>query len=263
VTDLKKRALTALVLGPVILALFGWLPATPFLAFIGLVLILCVHELTTMAGTKRFIILALLSLVSLIPLYLEQYNLFLLWVLCSPAVLLILRLGPSSNAETSVNRTLGSEIVVLILSQIFLAFPLFSLFRLKTLGIYHPLMLLMIIWASDTAAYLVGKSIGRHKLAPAISPKKTIEGFLGAIAGSVLIAMVFHHILNLTTISAVCLGILLGILGQFGDMFESVTKRVFAVKDSSGLIPGHGGILDRLDSFLLTAPFMYYYLSGM
>lgn len=262
-TDLKKRALTALVIGPIILVLFGLLPATPFFALVVLVLILCVYELASMAGTKKFVVIALLSMVSLVPLYCNLYYLYLLVIVCSSAVLLILRLGPFSNAETSVNRDLGIEIVVLLLSQVFLVFPLFALYQLKTLGIYYPLILLMIIWASDTAAYLVGKSIGKHKLAPAVSPKKTVEGLLGAIAGAVLIAMVFHKAINITLSSALYVGILLGVLGQLGDMLESVTKRVFEVKDSSGLFPGHGGILDRLDSFLLTAPFLYYYLSGM
>jgi phosphatidate cytidylyltransferase len=263
VTDLKKRALTALVMGPIILVLFGLLPAKPFLVLVAFVLILCVYELTSMAGTKRFVVIALLSVVSLVPLYRNLHYIYLLVILCSSAMLLVLRLGPFSNAAISVNRDLGIEIVVLLLSQVFLAFPLFSLYQLKTLGIYYPLILLMIIWASDTAAYLVGKSIGKHKLAPAVSPKKTVEGLLGAIAGAVLIAMVFHKAINLTPSTALCVGILLGILGQLGDILESVAKRVFEVKDSSGLFPGHGGILDRLDSFLLTAPFLYYCLSGM
>jgi phosphatidate cytidylyltransferase len=263
VTDFKKRVLTALVMGPIILALFGLLPAAPFLAFVVLVLLLCIYELTSMAGSKKFIVIFILSAASLTPLYFEYYNLYLLWLVCAPAVLLILRLGPSATPETSVNRALGMEIVILFVSQVFLAFPLFSLYRLKTLGIYYPLILLMIIWASDTAAYLVGKSLGRHKLAPAVSPKKTVEGFVGAIAGAVLITLVFHKAIDLTIMSALYSGIILGILGQLGDMLESVAKRVFGVKDSSGLFPGHGGILDRLDSFLLTAPFLYHYVSGM
>jgi len=121
--------------------------------------------------------------------------------------------------------------------------------------------LFLVTWATDTGAYVVGSLIGRHKLYPKISPKKSVEGALGGLAFSVGIAVAckytFYTVLTLH--DALVLGVILGIVGQVGDLAESMIKRSARVKDSGGLIPGHGGMLDRIDSLLLNAPALYYY----
>ena len=162
----------------------------------------------------------------------------------------------------SANRDLGLTLSVLLASEVFLVLPLFYLYRLKEVTYYLPLILLLIIWASDTAAYLLGKTMGRHKLVPVISPKKTYEGLLGAVLGAMLVTLLFHDKMEIGIPESIILGALIGVLGQLGDILESVGKRVWKVKDSSGLIPGHGGILDRIDSFLFTTPLVYHYLMG-
>lgn len=123
------------------------------------------------------------------------------------------------------------------------------------------LFLVGITWAGESAAYLVGSAIGRHPLAPRISPRKTIEGSvaqlvvsLGAAVG--LGAWWFPECGMVTTVVA---GALIGLVGQVGDLAESVVKRSAGVKDTGTLIPGHGGVLDRIDSLLFTAPLFYYY----
>jgi phosphatidate cytidylyltransferase len=262
VSDLKRRALTAFVAGPLILILFAWLPLIPFLGFMGIILAVSVYELLTMARAGHKSLTLVLVVSSLVPLYLSQHLLYALWSLCAPAVLLLFRLGPKVE-DSSTNEELGKEIVILILSLTFLCIPLFSFYKLKELGSYYPVVLVMAIWGSDTTAYLLGKSLGRHKLAPAISPKKTTEGLLGALAGAAFVIVLLHGTLGLGLFAALLVGCIVGILGQLGDMLESVAKRVFSVKDSSALFPGHGGILDRIDSFLLTAPFLFYLLSRM
>jgi len=103
---------------------------------------------------------------------------------------------------------------------------------------------------------------GETKLVPAISPKKSYEGLFGAMLGGLIAMLVFHRLVGMGPIESCFVGAFIGLLGQMGDIFESAGKRVWAVKDSSGLIPGHGGILDRMDSFLFAAPFMFAYLSG-
>lgn len=120
---------------------------------------------------------------------------------------------------------------------------------------------LLSVMACDTAAYFTGTSLGRHKLYPAVSPKKSIEGALGGVAGSVAAALVvkFTFFPVLGVLDCLVLGIFLSVAGQLGDLFESLLKRSFDVKDSGSLIPGHGGILDRLDSLLFTFPLAYYY----
>ena len=186
-----------------------------------------------------------------------------LWLLFSPALYLALRMTAPESKGASLTGEIGRSLIVLMLTEVFLVLPLFFLYRLKELDRLLPLILLLAIWASDTGAYLVGKTMGRHKLAPLISPKKTYEGLLGALAGAVLVMFLFRGRIGLSVPASIGTGLLIGLLGQMGDMLESIAKRMCEVKDSSHLIPGHGGLLDRIDSFLLTAPFVYYYLSWM
>ncbi len=113
-------------------------------------------------------------------------------------------------------------------------------------------------WAMDIAAYIVGKAIGRHKLCPAISPGKTVEGAIGGLVGAVAVTWAMGTWLGLSVAQAVLLGVLLGVGGQLGDLFESFLKRRAGAKDSGALLPGHGGVLDRFDSLLFNAPIAYY-----
>lgn len=123
------------------------------------------------------------------------------------------------------------------------------------------MLLLVIIWANDIFAYLVGRTLGRHKLAPVISPKKTVEGAIGGLLFGVLASYASHWIFipQITAKDAVLMALLIGVLGQIGDLCESIVKRTANVKDSGGIVPGHGGMLDRVDSLLFGAPAMYYY----
>ncbi len=122
--------------------------------------------------------------------------------------------------------------------------------------------LFVTIWLCDSAAYFLGTAFGKHKLFPRVSPKKSWEGAVAGFIFSVLSMIVmrefFLQFLSIT--DAVIIGVLIGIVGQVGDLIESLIKRDAGVKDSSTLIPGHGGIFDRFDSLLFTAPFIYLYL---
>ena len=125
------------------------------------------------------------------------------------------------------------------------------------------LLLLCLIWATDTGAYYTGKTFGKHKFAPSISPNKTWEGTLGGLALACVVAAAFKETLlpDLTWLDAGILALLGGGWGQMGDLFESAFKRSCGVKDSGTLLPGHGGVLDRFDSLIFTAPAYYLYLS--
>jgi len=117
-------------------------------------------------------------------------------------------------------------------------------------------------WVNDTAAYFVGSLIGRHKLAVKISPNKTIEGFVGSIIVSVIFSIFYLKGIfpNMTNLLSVIIGLVLSIVAQIGDLVESGFKRDFDLKDSSQVLPGHGGFLDRVDSLLFTVPVFYYFL---
>ena len=123
--------------------------------------------------------------------------------------------------------------------------------------------LLIVIFANDTGAFYTGTFFGKHKLAPNISPNKTIEGSLGGIAFSMVLgfvfSMVFFDSLSLALLTIPC-SFLLAVAGQMGDLFESAMKRASCIKDSGRILPGHGGMLDRIDGLLLAVPVLYIYL---
>ena len=136
------------------------------------------------------------------------------------------------------------------------------LLRLATHGVQWIFLLLVIVMTGDSAAYYVGSSFGKRKLYPAVSPKKSVEGALGGVAGSLVGALAFRYLWfpGLAMVDCLVVTLLAAPLGQLGDLFESLLKRSCGVKDSGVIIPGHGGILDRLDSILFAVPVIYYYL---
>jgi len=123
---------------------------------------------------------------------------------------------------------------------------------------------LFVTFASDTAAFFIGRALGRHKLAPAISPGKTWEGAIGGILGAIIVSLFFTLntplALPLSWGQAILLGVLVSIFGQLGDLAESLFKRYTGVKDSGSVLPGHGGFLDRMDSVVFAGAVVYYYV---
>jgi phosphatidate cytidylyltransferase len=138
-----------------------------------------------------------------------------------------------------------------------------SAVRLMPDGMAWVITALVITWANDTAAYFAGRFLGRHKLYPAVSPNKTWEGFVGGLVGSVgglfITRAFFYPVLTVT--DCLVLGVAGGILGPIGDLCESMLKRAYGVKDSGRIIPGHGGILDRIDALLFNAPLVFVYIT--
>jgi phosphatidate cytidylyltransferase len=123
------------------------------------------------------------------------------------------------------------------------------------------LLFCLVLWSGDIAALYVGRSVGRRPMVPTISPGKTWEGALGGLVGSLLVAILSAWLLSLpmTVYQSLLFGLLISCAAQIGDLAESLLKRYIGVKDSGSLIPGHGGILDRLDSFCLAAPAAAYF----
>lgn len=121
-------------------------------------------------------------------------------------------------------------------------------------GVVMLWLLLFSTWASDTFAYFAGRILGKHKIVPNISPNKTLEGFIGGFIGCIITGAVYTFITSLPISMGIYIGIICGILAPLGDLFESKMKRLCNVKDSGVLLPGHGGVLDRFDSLLFTAP---------
>jgi phosphatidate cytidylyltransferase len=153
---------------------------------------------------------------------------------------------------------------VLLLGVFYIGWLLGHLILLRKMpgGEWLVFFVFLVTWAGDTGAYYAGKAIGRNPLSPLVSPNKTIEGAVGGMVLSVAAALLakwwFLAVLSLREV--IFLGFSLGILGQLGDLVESLFKRSAGVKDSGGLIPAHGGVLDRVDSLIFTIPAFYYYL---
>ena len=126
------------------------------------------------------------------------------------------------------------------------------------------MLLLAVTFSSDTGAFLVGKAIGKQPLAPTISPNKTWEGAIGGFLAAILAAFIAAWALNIDAglpLIAI-LGALMGVVGQLGDLFESKLKRLADIKESGRLLPGHGGVLDRLDSIVFNLALVYYFVMG-
>lgn len=168
----------------------------------------------------------------------------------------IIALGSRSVAETL------PALSVSVAGLVFVVLPFSAVVRLHGVDVIgHQLLLftVVLVWAGDTAAYFVGRSIGRWKLAPTISPNKTWEGAIANFLGALLVAAIFGHWNRIAPWHMLAMGAVGSVAGQIGDLFESAWKRSAGVKDSGTILPGHGGMLDRIDALILAAPAVWYY----
>ncbi len=266
---LLPRIITALIGIPLALFLVHQ-GSFPYLAFIFLVIILALYEyrLVLRMGGKH---------VQAVPLFL--FGIMLAAVSAFdrsqarppggdnliPLAITLAVIGCFVWEIFSKKRSL-ERISLTLLGIFFVSWTLIHMFHLRDLrpyGEYITYLMLVSVWIMDTAAYAAGSSFGKHKLAETISPKKTWEGAIAGFAGSILSVLaavwLFPQEAFLSFKSAVAIGCLIGVIGQLSDLAESVIKRAVGVKDSSGLLPGHGGVLDRFDSFILLAPALYYF----
>lgn len=165
------------------------------------------------------------------------------------------------NPSGSISRT-----AITLLAIFFISWPFGHLLLIRDIksdGEKYTYFLFLLIWFIDTGAYVVGKKFGRTKLTEKISPQKTVEGLIGSLITAVIGSIILKKFLSLSAFSfkeIIIVGIFLAFLSVISDLTESLLKREAGVKDSAILLPGHGGMLDRFDSFIFTAPFFYYYL---
>lgn len=251
-SDLRKRALTAAVLGPIAM-LCIWLGANWWSAMMSVCMAGLAWEWVRLCqGSTRRIPGAIVPLAVL----LATFAAVLDWPMLGLVILLI-----GSLAARSVAKLMDPGISPFWLSAgvVYIGLAGISLIELRhydPVGRDNVIFLILVVWASDISAYVAGRSIGGPKLAVAISPNKTWAGSAGGLLGAIVIGVVTAAFFDRTAglVQIVIAAALLGVATQAGDLFESWIKRKFGVKDSSSLLPGHGGLLDRLDGVLAAAP---------
>lgn len=255
---LAQRIISALV-GIPLVVIAVWFGGIPLILLTGLIIVLGLKEMTGMLaklGLKPSLWLAVtggLIMTAGAYLYKEGYPGPTITIILFMHLLATVALYPRYSLLDSAGTMMGTMYVGLL--------NYFYLLRMLPDGWIWLIFTLTATWTTDTAAYFVGMAFGRRRIAPTLSPKKTLEGAVGGFAGSILVAGVFSYIYTFLPVSKVLLlGLSLGAAAQVGDLLESAFKRQAGVKDSSDLIPGHGGILDRIDSTLFTAPLVYYFV---
>ena len=263
--ELRTRALSGIVYAAVII---GAVSFHPYALLALLVVILTAglveikHLTNAQAATKLFTTLTIVGVLmlwvhlSFLRDYQNHLLAFYIFVLVTVLVQWVFTKQDPIDTVSLQNVLLGA---------VYILIPLALTVNIAFLhGHWQPHIVLAIfffLWANDTFAYLTGRAIGRHKLLPRLSPKKTIEGLIGGIVGTLVVAhLVAYFWDDLAVEHWVVLSVIISIFGTIGDLFESALKRAAGVKDSGNLIPGHGGILDRLDSFLFSVPLAYFYL---
>jgi len=256
------RVLSAIVLGILVVFIVLQGELWVFFALVSLVVIFGVIEFSRMAGSVKSlpswilsaIIACLFCLSSFRPNWLD-INLVFCLAVGLPFLIEILRRKPPAALLNVSAALLG----VLYVGWLFGRHLI--LLRQMSDGRNLIFLLMGVTWSGDIGAYLVGMRFGKHKIIPAISPGKSVEGYLAGIVFSCVVALAFRHWLlsNIGFLHIIILGIGLAIIGQIGDLAESLLKRGANMKDSGRIMPGHGGILDRCDSMIFIAPALYYY----
>lgn len=277
-----QRVLTAVVLIPIVVAAVWWGPTWLVALLTAVVTLLALYEFLRlglqvgMRGYLRWTTVCALLLVfeQWAAVEVQTYPLGgqLTLVRATGAaafplevVLILFVIGAGVIAIAS-RRGLAETLPALGISAaalLFVALPLSYLVRLHGMGRLGPhwlLFTLALIWAGDTLAYFSGRVIGRIPLAPQLSPKKTWEGAVGGLVGSLLVAVPFAQWMEIEAWHLVVLAGLANIAGQVGDLAESAYKRSAGVKDSGVLLPGHGGMLDRIDSLIFATPVVWCYV---
>lgn len=255
---LGQRIISA-ILGIPLIILAVWYGHIPLLILTGIIIGFGITEIINIlskTGLKPALWLAVIGEIILLGsacLYYESglgTAMIVILILCLISIVI---LYPSFSP-------LDGAVTLLATFYIGLAIFLYLLHTLPDGRVWLAFMLAC-TWANDTAAYFAGKAVGKHSLLPVLSPAKTVEGAMAGVLANILVASFFFWLYpEGSFIKMLILGILVGVAAQVGDLVESAFKRQAGVKDAGNLIPGHGGVLDRFDSVLFTAPLVYYFV---
>ncbi|WP_338754055.1 phosphatidate cytidylyltransferase [Bacillus sp. FJAT-52991] len=257
---MKQRIITAVIAAAVFLPIVlygGW----PFLLLAFLMAVIGLGEalrmkqisLASVPGILSIIMLAILLIPNKMSSVIEQAGYDKLQLMLLMVLWLLVYMVMSKNRFTF------EDVGFCVLSVLYIGFGFYYFMETREAGVVFIFFALFITWATDSGAYFIGRSFGKHKLWPEISPKKTIEGSVGGILSAVVVAALFYFFADIDiALAQLLIGtVILSAFGQIGDLAESALKRHFGVKDSGTILPGHGGILDRVDSWLFVFPLIH------
>ncbi len=271
----RWRLISSIVLWGVMLAVVFWLPPTALYVFMNVVIARALWEFYVICeakGLRAYKVWGVIGAVALISgswFFFQRRDFVQLSYDFDIFILLVFALGVFLRQFPQKLNPQGIEtMAVTLFGLIYVAWLCNFVTRINFAnphGRYFVMLLVVVTKFTDMGAYIVGSTLGRHKMIPRISPKKTWEGTAGGIAFAVVGAFLCRWVMPdemraLTNTHAVVIGVLLGAAAVIGDLAESLIKREAGVKDSSHVLPGHGGALDLIDSFLFTAPLLYVYM---
>lgn len=259
--EMKQRIITAVI------ALAAFLPViivggVPFIIVAYLLATIGLYELLRMRKLSLLSLPGILSLlvlwIVLLPRSLE--NFFLPDNFSKAEIVFIAILMFLAYTVATKNRFTFDDVSFSLLSIVYVGMGFLYFLEIREISLPLLFYSLLVIWATDSGAYFTGRALGKRKLWPEISPKKTVEGSLGGILSALVIAVLFYLFadLGLSLIKLMAVTVILSVFGQVGDLAESALKRHYGVKDSGRILPGHGGILDRFDSLLFVWPLLYF-----
>jgi phosphatidate cytidylyltransferase len=278
---LVQRIITAVILIPLVVSAVYFLPVEYFTLVVGVIMMLAAWEWANLIAFNSISGRLLFLLSFIVPMLgvhfwtyileflavsfdndiFRTYSGLLEWTVIAPVLLWILIMVILRNAPDALLRIQFKTFYKVSVGWFILLAAWMFLSRLRTFyGADMTMFFLLLIWSADIAAYFVGKKYGDVKLSPSISPGKTVAGFYGALGSAVVCGIVLSLIYSFHIMIAadfVLLSVLTVLLSVYGDLFFSLVKRQQGVKDSGSIFPGHGGILDRLDSMIAAVPFFY------
>lgn len=260
--DLLVRSLSGLLYVLLILSTL-FIDRTWSLVIFGILGIITLREFLNLIQNKSYLPYLLL-IISFMFLYIEKDTIFapaMFIASCAFNVILAYHLFKSIQIKNSLLYQYSFSFLYLIGGFFFMTKMAYADLNIE----YSPVLLVcifLLIWANDSFAYLIGVKFGKRKLFPSVSPKKSIEGFIGGLAGVVFVSIIIAYKVypSITIANWIIIAVMASTLGTIGDLVQSKLKRRAGVKDSGKIMPGHGGMYDRLDSIIYTSPFIYAYL---
>ncbi|MCJ7839672.1 phosphatidate cytidylyltransferase [Lederbergia sp. NSJ-179] len=263
---MKQRIITAAILLAIFvpIAIIGGIP---FLLLTYVMATIALFELFQMRKLSIFSVHGLLAtlflwILLLPPAFYEAFNIFHLSKMEATFVFVLLFL----SYTVIVKNTFTFEQASFAFFAVFyVGIGFYYMVQTREEGLILLFFALLVVWLTDSGAYFIGKNLGKRKLWPDISPNKTVGGFIGGILSAVIVAILFaiFSSIPIPTVKLLIITVFLSIFGQLGDLAESALKRHFGVKDSGRIFPGHGGMLDRCDSWLFVMPLLYFLLTKL